>query len=196
MPTCILIKRQTRYISKEISLELGSIQVTSFNKYKIMIIYRYYLELSGKDCCPQHYSELLQRGDIHIFQKWSSGEIFQLGKNFYEYDYGGIVLVHDKIFATTETDRKIIVRDFALFMQSIQGNLNSMNVTKVEFCITTYLDCKSRFIVLTQDELAKLASFIVNVRIDILLLDKEQFINIIKNLFTEKEQYERLQKLS
>ena len=161
-----------------------------------MIIYRYYLELRGKDLKPQNYSELLQRGDIHIFQKWSSGERFQLGKNFYEYDYGGIVLVHDKIFATTETDRKIIVRDFALFMQSIQGNLNSMNVTKLEFCITTYLDCKSRFIVLTQDELAKLASFIVNVRIDILLLDKKQFINIIKNLFTEKEQYERLQKLS
>lgn len=151
------------------------------------MIYRFSIFIIGESYIPLTNREL-QDYHLQIYSSWKKGDTFQQrGKNR-RYDYGGLHLLHNSIFAATEEERTKILEDYLYFLEENIGVLKGRGATELEIAATIYLEKPKRFLLLKRMEMERLLHCgNIPVRLDILYLSKKEYENVQNDMIRERE---------
>lgn len=151
------------------------------------MIYRFSIFIIGESYIPLTNREL-QDYHLQIYSSWKKGDTFQQrGKNR-RYDYGGLHLLHNSIFAATEEERTKILEDYLYFLEENIGVLKGRGATELEIAATVYMEKSKRFLLLKKKEMERLLHCgNIPVRLDILYLSKKEYENVQNDMIRERE---------
>lgn len=158
-----------------------------------MVIYRYSLIIEGDNFDVNNINLLLKNFSIHVYQKWSKFDTYNFGKLPHKYNYGGIVLIHDIIYATTEDERNKIISEYILFLEKNMSILKHAGTTKIILNSSIYLYTNKHFLLLKWQELKKITTYNeIEVRLDVFFLNKNKYKIIVNDMNKERISYENV----
>ncbi len=158
-----------------------------------MVIYRYSLIIEGDNFDVNNINLLLKNFSIHVYQKWSKFDTYNFGKLTYRYNYGGVVLIHDIIYATTEYERSKIILEYIKFIEKNMSILKQNGATKIILNSSIYMYADTHFLLLKWHELNKIMLFNeIDVRLDVFFFSKYKYKKIANDMNKERIIYENV----
>ena len=158
-----------------------------------MAAFRYFLIISGTNFDSNICQQLLDEFSLHTYDNWSRGDRHVIGKKTHVYDYSGIIIIHDDIYATNENGIRNILNDYLCFFKKNSLKLKESGATDFELIVAVYLDTDSQFTLITKNEMSILLSCVSPViRCEILYFNKHKYSDIIEDLKKEQYNYEKI----
>lgn len=150
------------------------------------MIYRFSILITGESYVPITSKELNDY-PIHIYSDWKKNDTFLRRGRLHRYDYGGSHLLHNSIFVDTEEERAKTIGDYLRFLKGEVGVLKDHGATEMEIAATVYIEKSRNFLLFTKKEMEQFVRCgDVSVRLDILYLNKKEYLHIQNNMIKER----------
>ena len=165
----------------------GLIQVKFFNKIRFsMVIYQISLCITGEEFNYTTCENLLKGFSVQINAKWFKNDIYYRGEIAHKENFGGIILGHDALYASTEEERKNNIAEFISFLEKNKDIFKSHGATDFDLDVNVYLASAEHFMLLKCHEMKELLRCGISVtRLNIFPMNIREYNKLIKQMKKE-----------